>query len=73
MTVEERKSKRQASFQKVQRLADAKAVTFYEICKTLNFPTSTFTDWKNGRSEPKSDKLIKLADYFGVTVDYFVS
>lgn len=33
---------------------------------------STFTDWKNGRSEPKLEKLKKIADYFGVSIEYFL-
>ena len=30
------------------------------------------TDWKKGRSAPKVDKLQKIADYFGVSVDYLL-
>lgn len=33
---------------------------------------STFTDWKTGRSKQKAEKLKILADYFGVSVDYFL-
>ena len=33
---------------------------------------STFTDWERGRSKPKTEKLKILADYFGVSVDYFL-
>lgn len=32
---------------------------------------STFSDWKSGRSEPKNDKLQKIADCLGVSVNYF--
>nr|DAD79364.1 MAG TPA: helix-turn-helix domain protein [Podoviridae sp. ctxOS2]DAJ18388.1 MAG TPA: hypothetical protein [Podoviridae sp. ctVfK3]DAM08624.1 MAG TPA: helix-turn-helix domain protein [Caudoviricetes sp.]DAN35077.1 MAG TPA: helix-turn-helix domain protein [Caudoviricetes sp.]DAN42750.1 MAG TPA: helix-turn-helix domain protein [Caudoviricetes sp.] len=30
------------------------------------------TDYKKGRSKPSVDTLKKIADYFGVTVDYFL-
>lgn len=33
---------------------------------------STFTDWSNGRSAPKIEKLMKLAEYFGVNLEYFI-
>ena len=33
---------------------------------------TTFTDWKTGRSEPKIDKLKKIAYYFGVPVEFFL-
>lgn len=31
-----------------------------------------FSDWKSGKSKPKVDKLKKIADYFGVTIEYFL-
>lgn len=43
--------------------------TVYRVAKATGIPNSTFTDWKNGRSSPKADKLIKIADYFGVSLD----
>ncbi|MBQ9761180.1 MAG: repressor LexA [Clostridia bacterium] len=30
---------------------------------------STFSDWKNGRSTPKADKLARIADYFSISLD----
>ena len=41
----------------------------YKVAKATGIPNSTFTDWKNGRSSPKADKLIKIADYFGISLD----
>lgn len=43
--------------------------TVYRVSKATGIPGSTFTDWKNGRSCPKSDKLRKIADFFGVSLD----
>ena len=43
--------------------------TVYRVAKATGIPNSTFTDWKNGRSSPKADKLIKIADHFGVSLD----
>lgn len=34
--------------------------------------TGTVTGWKNG-ANPRQTVLLKLADYFGVTVDYLLS
>ena len=55
------------------RLRDEKGVKDATVARETGIPRSTFTDWKNGRSQPKNDKLQKIADYFGVTVDYFAS
>ena len=41
----------------------------YRVAKATGIPNSTFTDWKNGRSCPKADKLIKIADFFGLSLD----
>lgn len=45
-------------------------VTAYKVSKETGIGRSTFTDWKNGRSVPGTDKMIKIADYFGVSVEY---
>lgn len=48
-------------------------VTAYKVGKETGIASSTFTDWKNGRSEPKKDKLQKIADYFNVSIDYLMT
>lgn len=55
------------------KLLDKYGVTAYKVSKATGIAGSTFTDWKNGRSTPKQDKLQKIADYFGVTVDYLMT
>lgn len=48
-------------------------VTPYKVSKETGVPQSTLSDWKRGVSTPKLDKLQKIADYFGVTVDYLMT
>lgn len=55
------------------KLLEKYGVTAYKVSKATGIAGSTFTDWKTGRSTPKQDKLQKIADYFGVTVDYLVT
>lgn len=52
------------------KLLQEKGVTAYKVGKETGIASSTFTDWKNGRSVPGTDKLIKIADFFGVSVEY---
>ena len=59
-------------YEKYVALRDKKGVTDYRVAKDTEIPKSTFTDWKNGRSQPKVDKLKILADYFGVSIEYFL-
>ena len=55
------------------KLLEKYGVTAYKVSKATGIGGSTFTDWKNVRSVPKQDKLQKIADYFGVTIDYLMT
>ena len=46
--------------------------TAYQVSKDTGIAQSVLSDWKAGRSKPKADKLKILADYFGVTIEYFL-
>ncbi len=52
-----------------ERLLHSHAVTVYQVAKATHISASTFTDWKNGRSVPKADKLARIADYFSISLD----
>ena len=58
-------------YQIFERLIKEKGVTAYRVSKDTGIPQATLSDWKNGRSKPKFDKLMTLAKYFGVPVEYF--
>jgi transcriptional regulator with XRE-family HTH domain len=47
-------------------------VTPYKVSKDTGIPYAALSDWKMGRSTPKPDKLKKIAEYFGVSVDYLL-
>ena len=48
-------------------------VTPYRVAKETGISQTTFSNWKSGRSIPKTDSLQKIADYFGVTLDYLMT
>lgn len=48
-------------------------VTRYKVSKETGVSQSTLSDWKRGISTPKQDKLQKIADFFGVTIDYLMT
>lgn len=64
--------KRKQSFRKLETLVSARNTTLYKVAGELGFARNLFSDWKSGKSMPKTDKLIKIADYFGVDVKYFI-
>lgn len=55
------------------KLRDEKGIKDSDVVKSTGITKSTFSDWKSGRSKPKNDKLQKIAEYFGVTVDYLMT
>ena len=59
-------------YEKLQILLDKTDKTAYQVSKETGVSTATLSNWKNGNYVPKADKLKKIADYFGVTVDYFL-
>ncbi len=54
-------------------LLEKNGITAYKVAKETGIAQSTLSDWKNGISQPKIDKLKKIADYFGEPVTYFLS
>ena len=60
------------TYQYFEQLLKMDGSTVYRVSKETGISASTFTDWKNGRSVPKADKLKKIADYFGVSLDYLM-
>lgn len=53
-------------------LLDKTNKTAYQVAKDTGISTATLSNWKNGNYIPKVDKLKILADYFGVSIEYFL-
>jgi transcriptional regulator with XRE-family HTH domain len=53
-------------------LIKQKGLSAYKVAKDTGISQTTLSDWKGGRSIPKTDKLQKIADYLGVTLDYLL-
>jgi len=59
-------------WEKFLLLCKEKGVSPTYACKTLGYSTTMVTNWKRG-SIPRDATLLKIADYFGVTVDDLLS
>ena len=57
------------NYHRFEALLERNGTTVYKVAKATGISNSTFTDWKNGRSKPKTDKIKLIADYFGVSLD----
>lgn len=58
--------KRYAKHRDLNHLSD------YEVAKTLKIGRSTFSDWKTGKTFPKTEKLCGIAEMLGVSMDYLL-
>lgn len=52
------------------KLRDDRGMKDADVARETGITKSTFSDWKNGRSKPKDAKLKKIANLFGVSVEY---
>lgn len=57
---------------RIQQLLEAKGISQSELEKVLGFGKGTISKWK-GTTAPSADKLLKIAEYFGVTLDYLMT
>ena len=57
------------NYQNFENLLKLHQTTVYRVSKSTGISATTFTDWKNGRSVPKADKLKRIADHFGISLD----
>lgn len=58
-------------YEKFDKLLKEKDVTPYRVHKETGISTATLSDWKNGKSQPKKDKIEKICNYFNVPLSYF--
>lgn len=56
----------------LRELRKRKKISMKKLGLILGAAESTVSHWENGMRQPDSETLIKLADYFGVTVDYLL-
>ncbi len=44
-----------------------------DVVRGTGLPSSLFSEWKRGKSNPKADKLQLIADFFGVSLEYLMT
>lgn len=58
--------------EKILRLRTARRMSQGDLAEQLGVSRQSVSKWETGQSIPDLDKIIKLADLFGVTTDYLV-
>ena len=60
-------------YDKFSRLCASKGLSNSKVLLELGLSKSNNTAWKTGRNEPSNEMVKAIADYFGVSVDYFLT
>lgn len=56
-----------------EKLLEIRNVSPYAVSKATGIATSTLSDWKNGKSIPKTEKLKKIAEFLGCSLEYLTT
>ena len=56
--------------ERIQLLMIANGVRKPDFIKAIGVSSGNFSDWNAGRSSPRLETAIKIADYFNVSLDY---
>lgn len=57
---------------RIKELRKAQKITQLKMALDLNMSQNTISRYENGEREPGIAELIRIADYFHVTIDYLV-
>ncbi len=57
---------------RIKELRKAKGISQLKLAMDLNTSQNTISRYETGEREPGISELIKLADYFHVSVDYLI-
>lgn len=63
----------QTMYEIFSQLLQKFGVTAYKVSKATGISQSSLSDWKLGKVTPKTDNMKKIADYFGVSLEYLMT
>lgn len=56
-----------------EQLLQRNGISAYRVAKEAGVTQTALSNWKNGRNTPSAPTLQKIADYFGVSIDYLMT
>lgn len=60
-------------YERYLRLRISRGYKDSDVARGTGITKSTFSDWKSGRYIPKQEKLIKIADFLQVSLNYLMT
>ncbi len=61
------------SYEHFYEILKQRNISVYRLSKDTGISASTFTDWKNGRSVPKAEKMRRIAQYLDIRLELLLS
>ncbi len=55
------------------KLLEEKGLKAADVTRATGIKSPVFSEWKKGKSKPNTEKMIKIANYLGVTVEYLTT
>ncbi|PYE45468.1 helix-turn-helix domain-containing protein [Paenibacillus barcinonensis] len=62
----------QSIYERIEHLIAEKGMTKKAFCQQLKISTGNLGDWKRGKSIPSTNKLIEIAAFFDVSLDWLM-
>ena len=56
-----------------EQLLQKHGITAYRVSKEANVTQTALSNWKAGRSTPSAKTMQKIADFFGVSIEYLMT
>lgn len=61
------------SYEIYERIIKEKGYNSAAVSRATGISQTVFSEWKKGKSAPKADKLKKIADFLGVSMEYLTT
>ncbi|MFQ6367189.1 helix-turn-helix domain-containing protein [Lactococcus lactis] len=58
--------------EQLKTLRKINGLTQKELAEKLKIKQNSYSDWENGKSEPNIEMLVRISDYFDVSLDYLM-
>lgn len=59
-------------YQRIEALIAERGMTKKAFCQQLGISTGNFGDWKRGKTTPGTNKLIEIATFFDISLDWLM-
>lgn len=63
----------QKMYEIFEQLLQKYGITSYKLSKEIGVSQAVLSSWKTGRTIPKQPSMQKIADFFGVSLDYLMT